>query len=80
MVELVKDEAKLHISNGIEKASGAMGVDIKVRKQKSPHFTDLLKLLAEKFITNIYFVDAFRLHAKLSKNKWTDSTVTLSTV
>ena len=38
MVELVKDEAKLHISNGIEKASGAMGVDIKVRKQKSPHF------------------------------------------
>ena len=26
----VKDEAKLHITNGIEKASTATGVDIKV--------------------------------------------------
>ena len=30
MDELVENEAKLHITNGIEKASGASGVDIKV--------------------------------------------------
>ena len=29
----VKDEAKLHITNGIEKASTATGVDIKVSFQ-----------------------------------------------
>ena len=30
MDELVENEAKLHITNGIEKASGANGVDIMV--------------------------------------------------
>ena len=30
MDPLVENEAKLHITNGIEKASGATGVDIKV--------------------------------------------------
>ncbi len=50
MDELVKDEAKLHISNGIEKASGAQGVDIKVG-QKAHIFLlslndHLLKLLS----------------------------------
>ena len=30
MDPLVENEAKLHITNGIEKASGAVGVDIKV--------------------------------------------------
>ena len=30
MDPLVENEAKLHITNGIEKASGASGVDIKV--------------------------------------------------
>ena len=30
MDPLVENEAKLHITNGIEKASGAAGVDIKV--------------------------------------------------
>ena len=38
MVELVKDEAKLHITNGIEKASGASGVDIKVRPTPKHHY------------------------------------------
>ena len=32
MDPLVEIEAKLHITNGIEKASGATGVDIKVSK------------------------------------------------
>ena len=31
MDPIVEDEAKLHITNGIEKASSATGVDIKVR-------------------------------------------------
>ena len=40
MDPLVENEAKLHITNGIEKASGATGVDIKVslihdRKKRS---------------------------------------------
>ena len=30
MDPMVENEAKLHITNGIEKASGAAGVDIKV--------------------------------------------------
>ena len=77
MVELVKDEAKLHISNGIEKASGAQGVDIKVRKQKKALIfsPNLLKLLINIFFCLIFL----RLHARLSKNKWTDSTDTRST-
>ena len=32
MDPIVENEAKLHITNGIEKASSATGVDIKVRK------------------------------------------------
>ena len=41
MDPMVENEAKLHITNGIEKASGAAGVDIKVRL--SPFFeTDVL--------------------------------------
>ena len=32
MDPLVENEALLHIANGIEKASGATGVDIKVRR------------------------------------------------
>ncbi len=73
MDELVKDEAKLHISNGIEKASGAQGVDIKVR-QKSPHFFAFSQWSLTE--TVIY---CLRLHAKLSKNRWTDSMGTHST-
>ena len=34
MDPLVENEAKLHITNGIEKASGAAGVDIKVSQLK----------------------------------------------
>ena len=35
MDPLVENEAKLHITNGIEKASGATGVDIKVSEGDS---------------------------------------------
>lgn len=35
MDPIVENEAKLHITNGIEKASGAAGVDIKVSQFKS---------------------------------------------
>ena len=35
MDPLVENEAKLHITNGIEKASGATGVDIKVSQSDS---------------------------------------------
>ena len=36
MDPLVENEAKLHITNGIEKASGASGVDIKVSQIDRP--------------------------------------------
>lgn len=34
MGAMVENEAKLHITNSIEKASGAAGVDIKVSNKK----------------------------------------------
>ena len=42
MDPLVENEAKLHITNGIEKATAATGVDIKVSKEK------MLKLQAAR--------------------------------
>ena len=43
----VKDEAKLHITNGIEKASTATGVDIKVSFQVKK-LAHLLQLMGAK--------------------------------
>ena len=50
MDPIVENEAKLHITNGIEKASGATGVDIKVshpfkHQTISETVTDLTELI-----------------------------------
>ena len=46
MDPLVENEAKLHITNGIEKASTATGVDIKVSRNFRSCRTSVLKLLS----------------------------------
>ena len=46
MDPLVENEAKLHITNGIEKASGAVGVDIKVSFLKK--LAHLLQIMGAK--------------------------------
>ncbi len=60
MSEVVKEEAKLHIAGGIEKASGASGVDVKVGVL-TQSITHLLLIGLKPTISNISLTPFFRL-------------------
>ena len=66
MDPLVENEAKLHITNGIEKASSISGVDIKVRRNYNG-----------KAAFNL--ITVFSRPANWLRSRWTDNTDTRST-
>ena len=81
MDPLVENEAKLHITNGIEKASGATGVDIKVSvvkwwfaRKRREIVTDLRWAKPD-----LVSFPSFSKLAKSWKNKWIDSMDSRST-
>ena len=79
MDPLVENEARLHITNGIEKASAATGVDIKVSaKLKRKETANASSTSRTQLLTWICFCFNSK-HAKLWKIRWTGSTDTLST-
>ena len=66
----VENEAKLHITNGIEKASSSTGVDIKVSPLNWVEIDD----------SNHAPFSSYSKLADQSKSRWTDNTDTHSTV
>ena len=50
MDPLVENEARLHITNGIEKASTASGVDIKVSKTETERNRHIGRTLSIKLV------------------------------